>query len=75
MPVPFTQPPPTQLRRGGRRTLLVDEHLAAMADDDRAGALAWLLSAASDRHVAEKFTDEGYVSSQQAVHNWRKAHQ
>lgn len=71
--MPFTEPPPTMIRKGGRKVLLVDEHLAALTDDERAGALAWLRSSASDRHVAEKFTAEGYVTSNVAVRNWRKA--
>ena len=53
--------------------LLVDEHLAAMTEQERAGALAWLRSAASDRHLSDKFAAEGYEASANAVHNWRKA--
>ena len=71
--MPFTEPPPTMPRKGGRKVLLVDQHLAAMSDDERDNVSAWLASAASDREVAEYLTAGGYVTSAAAVRNWRLA--
>jgi len=72
--VPFTDPPPTQKRKGGIRHL-VDDYLDEMTPDEAEGARRWLTSQGSAADIAAKFTAEGYPLSGGAVSNWRRAQQ
>lgn len=61
----------TPKRRGGRHTLLVDDHLADMPATEAVDARTLLGSRQSDAQIAEAFTAEGYPVSTGAVRAWR----